>query len=210
MSNNVYPWTNFHAMNLDWVVQTTEEARQTAQEAAGAVSEIKEDVEGEMSSLDARVETAEDSLSTLDSAVQSAQSDITAAQGDIEDLQQAISGLYTQADYVIEEDSDSNGWSWTKWNSGKIEARLFTSFNGEPSANFATYLQKSTKTVSVPFDFAPLRTIAVGQVSGIAGGSAWLSDIDIDGPSVSMSIISNNNQQAARITIQLYICGFEY
>ena len=79
---NKYPYTDFHEMNLDWIVNKTEECVDTVSEFDTRLTTA----EGNITNLQGRMTTAEGSITTLQSGVTSLQGRMTTAEGDISGL----------------------------------------------------------------------------------------------------------------------------
>lgn len=77
MAFNLFPYSNFHKLNLDWVIKTVKEAAATLEQAASTVSQYNQ-----------RLSALEASVGVLDSALASLQNTVQAQGQAIADLPQ--------------------------------------------------------------------------------------------------------------------------
>ena len=66
MAFNLFPYSNFHKLNLDWVIKTVKEAAATLEQAASTVSQYNQ----RLSALEASVGVLDSALSSLQNTVQ--------------------------------------------------------------------------------------------------------------------------------------------
>ena len=85
---NKYPYTDFHEMNLDWIVNKTEDCVDAVEEFDDRMTAA----EGDISSLKTRMTTAEGNITDLQGRMTTAETHIDLAEGAISDLQDAVSG----------------------------------------------------------------------------------------------------------------------
>lgn len=87
MPFNMFPFSNLHNLNMDWILQKikealhlTQEAQEAAEEAAATVAGYDaqlEEITGDITALDGRIDTAEDDIDALEGRMTSAESDIS-------------------------------------------------------------------------------------------------------------------------------------
>lgn len=87
MPFNMFPFSNLHNLNMDWVLQKikdalhlTQEAQEAAEEAAATVAGYDaqlEEITGDITALDGRLDTAEDDIDALEGRMTSAEGDIS-------------------------------------------------------------------------------------------------------------------------------------
>ena len=85
---NKYPYTDFHEMNLDWIVNKTEECVDTVSEFDDRLTTA----EGDISGLKTRMTAAEGNITALQGRMTIAETHIDLAEGAISDLQTTVSG----------------------------------------------------------------------------------------------------------------------
>ena len=100
---NKYPYTDFHELNLDWIVDKTEDCvdivtsyndRLTA--AEGNITNLQgrmTTAEGNITSLQGRMTTAETHIEIAESDIDTLQGSVSSAESDIDALQTAVSNL---------------------------------------------------------------------------------------------------------------------
>lgn len=66
MAFNLFPYSNFHKLNLDWVIKTVKEAAATLEEATGTLGQY----DRRLSALEASVGVLDSALSSLQNTVQ--------------------------------------------------------------------------------------------------------------------------------------------
>lgn len=100
---NKYPYTDFHELNLDWIVDKTEDCvdivtsyndRLTA--AEGNITNLQgrmTTAEGNITSLQGRMTTAETHIEIAESDIDTLQGSMSSAESDIDALQTAVSNL---------------------------------------------------------------------------------------------------------------------
>ena len=125
-----FPYTNFHGVNLDWILNTIRdhETRIVALESWKVVTD------GRLDSLEDRMDTAENDIDALKGRMDTAESDIDALEGrmdtaetDIADLEPRVTALETQtpkstadqSGFVLASDSAGVG-SW------KINRKIYS------------------------------------------------------------------------------------
>ena len=115
--------------------------------------------------IGANPNTLTTSSKTLVGAINEVDSDVGTLSGTVSSLSSTVSGLSTTAtatkDYVTAKGTDS-GWTYRKWNSGKVEAWFYGQmvFNGTTAAGSVWY---GDATLTIPdgiFESAP-HSIAV-------------------------------------------------
>lgn len=84
---NKYPYTDFHELNLDWIVEKTEECVDIVTEYDDRLTAA----EGDISGLKTRMTTAEGNITSLQGRMTTAETHIDLAEGAITSLQQDVS-----------------------------------------------------------------------------------------------------------------------
>jgi len=76
-------------------------------------------------------------------------------------------------DYIISQGSESNGWSWRKWNSGRLEQWGLIQQTNKTGSGFGNmyYATYTGITYPIPFVNTPaLNVTPYGATMGIVGG----------------------------------------
>lgn len=106
MPFNMFPFSNLHNLNMDWVLKKvkealhlTQEAQEAAEEAAATVETYGtrlETAEGDIDALELRMGTAEDDIDALEALNLGTR--MTAAEGDIDNLETAVASKANSSD----------------------------------------------------------------------------------------------------------------
>lgn len=106
MPFNMYPFSNLHNLNMDWILQKikdalhlTQEAQEAAEEAAATVETYGtrlDAAEGDIDSLELRMGTAEGDIDALEALNLGTR--MTAAEGDIDNLETAVAAKANSSD----------------------------------------------------------------------------------------------------------------
>ena len=96
MAFNLFPYSNFHKLNLDWVIKTVKEAKEAMDEAAETVTGY----ESRLQELEAATTTLRNSLGLLQGVVSAHTMRLDQAQNDIQNHTQQINSLNNQTELL--------------------------------------------------------------------------------------------------------------
>ncbi len=82
---NKYPYTDFHELNLDWVVEKTQDVQEAVDELDGRVTALESSIDG----INERLTDAESDIDTLEGKMSTAESDISSLKGRASALENA-------------------------------------------------------------------------------------------------------------------------
>lgn len=86
---NKYPYTDFHELNLSWILDTVT----TMEETVKRLEERMTAAEARITAAEARITTAEGKITTLESSVSAIGDRLSDAEQDIDELQTAVAGI---------------------------------------------------------------------------------------------------------------------